>query len=57
MSVDAFSLHNFRGRNTYTDEMSCFYLGWGGGRYYELVWPLFNEVSCWLPNVLVDGVM
>jgi hypothetical protein len=57
VSVDAFSLHNFRGRNTYTDEMSCFYLGWGGGRYYELVWPLFNEVSCWLPNVLVDGVM
>jgi hypothetical protein len=32
VSVDAFSLHNFRARNKYPDEVSCFFfLGGGGG--------------------------
>ena len=31
VSVDAFSLHNFRARNIYPDEVSCFFGGWSGG--------------------------
>jgi hypothetical protein len=31
VSVDAFSLHNFRARNIYPDEVSCFFVFFKGG--------------------------